>query len=151
VLSDNFVSQPKEYRRIKRLIRIREGKAQMGPNKDAGTNFVFEKCAEKKVKLTVRHLDRTMILIEGHPDAHRFLGELLLTFAHSKEHSVQFSPHGAGNRRFTKSSTLGIYLHKLPDDTPGTRALKGSLANKKDKRMSFSEIRKVAAKAARNQ
>jgi len=32
---------------------------------------------------------------------------------------------------------------------PGTRALKGALASKKGKGMSFSEIREAAAKAAR--
>ncbi len=32
---------------------------------------------------------------------------------------------------------------------PGTRSLKGALASKKGKRMSFGEIREAAAKAAR--
>jgi len=33
---------------------------------------------------------------------------------------------------------------------PGTRSLKGALASKKGKRMSFGEIREAAAKAARD-
>ena len=33
---------------------------------------------------------------------------------------------------------------------PGTRALKGALASKKGKKMSFGEIREAAAKAARD-
>ena len=78
------------------------------------TDDVFQTYARKKAKLTVQKLGRDTILIEGDRIGLEFLGELLLVYARSSEHGVQFSPKGAGMARFTKQSTLGFYLHKLP-------------------------------------
>jgi hypothetical protein len=86
----------------------------MSSPKKSSTNEIFERYAVKDVKLTVRKLDKTTTLIEGDSTALEFLGELLLACAHSNEHSIQLSPYGAGNARFTKQSTLGPYIHRLP-------------------------------------
>ena len=77
-------------------------------------NAVFEKYAKKRAKLSVQNLDKDTILIEGDRIALEFLGELLITYARSGEHAVQFSPKGAGLALFTKESTMGFYIHQLP-------------------------------------
>ena|SRR5712692_11263750 len=86
----------------------------MSPRKKPSTNDVFDTYARKKAKLTVQKLDRDTILLEGDRTALEFLGKLILTYARSDEHGVQFSPKCAGMARFTKESTLGFYLHRLP-------------------------------------
>jgi hypothetical protein len=87
-------------------------------------NDVFDFYDKKKAKLTVQKLDKDVMLIEGDQTALEFLGELILAYARSDEHGVQFWPKGSGNARFTKLSTLGFYLHKLP-------CTDGKLARKK--------------------
>jgi hypothetical protein len=82
--------------------------------KNTSTNDVFVLYAKKKARLTVQKLDKDTILLEGDRTALEFLGELLLAYARSGDHGVQFSPKGAGSARFTKQSTLGFYLHRLP-------------------------------------
>ena len=84
------------------------------PSKTQSTNGVFRKYAVKRTKVTVKKLDKEVILVEGNRTAFEFLGELFLAFARSNEHSVQIWPRGPGNARFTSQSTLGFYLHKLP-------------------------------------
>jgi hypothetical protein len=86
----------------------------MGNNRRISTNDVFKLYAKKGAKLTLRKLDRTMILIEGDRTALEFLGNLLFACARSKEHSVEFSPTGAGKNRFSRRSTLGVYIHRVP-------------------------------------
>jgi hypothetical protein len=86
----------------------------MGTKTLPSVNSVFAAYAKKKAKLAVQKLDRDTVLIEGDRTALEFLGELLITYARSGEHAVQFSPKGAGQARFTKKSTLGFYLHRLP-------------------------------------
>ena len=89
----------------------------MHTNGKASTSHVFELYARKDPKLTLRKLDKTTVLVEGDSTALEFLGELLLACARSDEHSIQMSPNGAGKNRFTKESTLGIYVHKVPCTT----------------------------------
>jgi hypothetical protein len=86
----------------------------MSTNGKASTSHVFELYAKKDAKLTLRKLDKTTILVEGDSTALEFLGELLLACARSDEHSIQMSPNGAGKNRFTKESTLGFYVHRVP-------------------------------------
>lgn len=86
----------------------------MSTNGKGSTNHVFELYARKDPKLTLRKLDKTTMLIEGDSTALEFLGGLLLALARSDEHSIQLSPNGAGKNRFTKESTLGFYVHKVP-------------------------------------
>src|SRR5450631_783062 len=55
------------------------------------------------------------ILIEGSATALEFLGKLLQAqAAFPKDCGFQISPVGAGNALFSQSSTLGIYIHRLP-------------------------------------
>ncbi len=89
----------------------------MGTNRKISTNHVFESYASQDPKLTLRKLDKTTILLEGDSTVLEFLGELLLACARSDEHSIQMSPNGTGKNRFTKESTLGMYIHKLPCTT----------------------------------
>ncbi len=86
----------------------------MTVKRKTSTNQVFELFATKDAKITVRMLDKLTILVEGDSTAIEFLGKLLLAHAKSDEHSVQLSPHGAGRNRFSKESTLGFYVHKVP-------------------------------------
>ena len=70
----------------------------------------------KRPKLTIQKLDKNTILIEGSAKALEFLGEFVL--AHSRADAVDcgngLDPKGAGKAWFTKESTLGFYLHRLP-------------------------------------
>jgi len=85
------------------------------PSRTRSTNGVFEKYARKRTKVTVKKLDKNLVLVEGNRTAFEFLGELFLAFARSKnEHMVQIWPKGPGNARFTSQSKLGFYLPMLP-------------------------------------
>ena len=86
----------------------------MGTSKRISTDDVFRVYEKKGAKVTVRKLDRATVLLEGDRTALEFLGNLLVACARSDEHSVQLSPRGAGKNRFSKESTLGLYVHKLP-------------------------------------
>ena len=88
--------------------------------KELTTDGVVRRYSRKKrpPKLTMSKLDRDTILVEGDAAALEFLGQFIL--AHSRaanddcHHSLH--PKEAGNAWFTKKSTLGFYLHKLPCD-----------------------------------
>jgi hypothetical protein len=72
----------------------------------------------KPPKLTMAKLDRDTILIEGDAAALRFLGQFILAHSRAEKGDCHngLHPKGAGNAWFTKESTLGFYLHKLPCD-----------------------------------
>jgi len=76
--------------------------------------IALDKLAKKNPKITLRHLDRKTILIEGNSTSFAFLGNLLLAHAEASDCGDQFSPDGAGSKLFSKESTLGVYLHRLP-------------------------------------
>jgi hypothetical protein len=80
--------------------------------------------ARKNVRLTVRLLNDEDVLIEGDPDALEFLGSLLLAHAREKTCGRNIGPHAAGNAFFTKDSTMGIYIHRVPCEHT-QRRLKG--------------------------
>jgi hypothetical protein len=71
---------------------------------------------KKPPKLTMTKLDRDTILIEGNADALEFLGQFILAHSRSDKDDCHngLHPRGAGSAWFTKESTLGFYLHKLP-------------------------------------
>lgn len=75
---------------------------------------MVERLAKRDPKLTVRKLDRETVLVEGDSNALKFLGYLLLAHAEAPDCGDQFSPGGAGSTLFTKDSTLGFYLHRVP-------------------------------------
>ena len=56
-----------------------------------------------------------MMLIEEEADALEFLGEVLIAQAkYKKDCSFSIGPRTSGNVFFTKNSTHGIYIHRLP-------------------------------------
>jgi hypothetical protein len=72
---------------------------------------------KKPPKLTMTKLNRDTILIEGDAPALEFLGQFIL--AHSQADKfpsckISLHPKSAGSIWFTRDSTLGFYLHKLP-------------------------------------
>lgn len=100
----------------------------MASPKELTTNGVVDLYSRRKKppKLSVMKLDRETILIEGDPAALEFLGRYIL--AHSRgdmnDCGNGLNPRGAGSVWFTKDSTLGFYLHRLP-------CPKGLVAHKK--------------------
>ena len=70
---------------------------------------------EKKVSLTVKHMDENYILIEGDTDSLEFLGKLIIAQANFDEDcGFQIAPRGAGDAHFSKKAELGVYIHRLP-------------------------------------
>jgi hypothetical protein len=86
--------------------------------KELTTNGVVRQYSRKRKppKLTMARLDRDTILIEGDAAAIEFLGQFILAHSRSDKDDCHsgLHPKGAGNAWFTKGSTLGFYLHKLP-------------------------------------
>jgi hypothetical protein len=71
----------------------------------------------KPPKLTMTKLNRDTILIEGDVQALEFLGQFILAHSRAGKYpSCHITLHSkcAGSAWFTKQSTLGFYLHKLP-------------------------------------
>ena len=69
-------------------------------------------------KLTRTRLDRDTVLIEGDATALEFLGQFILAHFRADKDDCHngLHPKGAGNTWFTRESTLGFYLHRLPCD-----------------------------------
>jgi hypothetical protein len=85
-----------------------------GPTTDGVVRLYSRK--RKPPKLTMAKLDRDTILIEGDAAALEFLGHFILAHSRAEEGDCHngLHPKGAGNAWFSKESTLGFYLHKLP-------------------------------------
>lgn len=92
----------------------------MAKSKGPPTDAVVRLHSQKKrgPKLTMAKLDRDTILIEGDAAALGFLGQFILAHSRAEKGDCHngLHPKGAGNAWFTKESTLGFYLHKLPCD-----------------------------------
>jgi hypothetical protein len=90
----------------------------MRRSKELTTNGVVNFHARKKTppKLTVTKLDGDTGLVEGNAAALEFLGQFILAHSRADKDDCNngLHPRGAGNAWFTKESTLGFYLHKLP-------------------------------------
>ena len=69
-----------------------------------------------RLKLTIKKLDRSTVLIEGSAKALEFLGRFMVARSQADpgDCTIGLSPSGAGNAWFTKESTLGFYLHRFP-------------------------------------
>lgn len=69
-----------------------------------------------KNKLTIRKVGKGTVLIEGSAVALEFLGRYLIAHSQTDEYDcgVELSPSGPGRGWFTKASTLGFYVHRLP-------------------------------------
>jgi hypothetical protein len=77
-------------------------------------NIILSKLEKKRPRITLRRLDRKTVLIEGNSTSLKYLGYLLLAHAEASDCGDQYSPDGPGSRWFSKDSTLGFYLHRLP-------------------------------------
>jgi hypothetical protein len=76
---------------------------------------VCEDYADRKVKITARAIEDDLVLLEGDREALEFLGNLLLAQANDgRRCHTSIEPNGAGSAFFTDTSTLGIYIHRLP-------------------------------------
>jgi hypothetical protein len=95
--------------------------------KYAGENRVP---TNKKVTVQILKADKgemeDMVLIEGEATALEFLGKILIAQSqYKRDCSFFFGPHTAGNAFFTKISTHGIYIHRLPClEKPGLKLAK---------------------------
>lgn len=83
---------------------------------------VCEQYSSKNVGLTLRMIEdedgepSTTVLIEGSALALRMLAELIVAVANESENEgFSISPFGAGSDHFSKSSKLGVYIHRLAD------------------------------------
>jgi hypothetical protein len=85
----------------------------------ATTNSICRAYADKGVRITVKPVPKApeLILFEGDALAFEFLGKLFLAHSqHMDGCGLQMGPKYAGRSFFSKKTTLGIYLHRLPCD-----------------------------------
>ncbi len=86
-----------------------------------------EKKGMKKIAIQVfKDEEADMVLIEGEAEALEFLGNVLLAQARfEKDCSFFIGPNTAGYGFFTKNSTHGLYIHRLPClEKPGLKLAK---------------------------
>ncbi len=92
----------------------------MSESKELTTNGVVRRYfrKRKRPKLTIAKLDQDTVLIEGDAAVLEFLGQFILAHSRADKNDCHngLHPREAGNAWFTKESTLGLYLHKLPCD-----------------------------------
>jgi hypothetical protein len=90
----------------------------MAKSKAPTTDGVVRQYSRKRKppKLTMTKVDRDTMLIEGDSTALEFLGQFILARSRAEKGGCHndLHPKGAGSAWFTKESTLGFYLHKLP-------------------------------------
>lgn len=85
---------------------------------------VLEQHSSSESKLTARlftseddDFPLQYVLLEGTPDALRFLAEFILAHVNSEVGcSWNLHPQGAGSAHFGGAATVGVFLHKLPCD-----------------------------------
>lgn len=85
---------------------------------------VLEKHSSSESKLTAKlfmsedeQFPLQYVLLEGTPDALRFLADFILAHIESDVGcNWDLHPQGAGSIHFSTRSNVGIYLHKLPCD-----------------------------------
>lgn len=84
------------------------------------TDEICEQYSNQNVGLTLRMIEDedgdppTTVLIEGSASALRMLAELLIAVAdETQNEGFAISPFGAGRAHFSKSSQLGVYIHRL--------------------------------------
>ena len=111
--------------RTKGISRTGFGIAQLGktgdPKKSSDSESPDAVCAEmarKKSKFSARiiHAEEAdnvpLVLIEADREALILLGRLFIAQAHAQDEGVQIAPKSAGSRLFTRSSTVGLYIHR---------------------------------------
>jgi hypothetical protein len=81
----------------------------------------------KKVTFQVANWDgKDYVLIEGEAESLEFIGRVLIAQARSKKGcAFSIGPRTAGYKFFTKNSTHGLYIHRLPCmEEPGRKMAK---------------------------
>lgn len=124
----------------------------MGREDEISTNDVFDEFSKRGARITVKELDSGTVLVEGDKIGLEFLASVILACAKGKDHSVQFSPTGAGARRFTKESTLGFYIHRTPCDTgdaPSRGRVSGTISLRATKRRPAVHAQRLVGQAGR--
>ncbi len=91
----------------------------MATLKELTTNDVVRLYSRRRKppKLTMTKLNRDTILVKGDAPALEFLGNFILAHSRAGKYPcchTSLHPKCAGSAWFTKESTLGFYLHKLP-------------------------------------
>jgi len=82
---------------------------------NSSPDSVCESFADLAETITIRALEEGEVLVEGSAAALEFLGNLLLAQArYRNDCGFHISPAGAGSALFSPSSTLGIYIHRVP-------------------------------------
>jgi hypothetical protein len=78
---------------------------------------ICQEYSDKKARITVKKLDDETILIEGNQEELELLGNLIIAQAQFKEDcGFHLHPNGAGSALFSKKSSIGLYIHRLPCD-----------------------------------
>ncbi|MEO6196260.1 MAG: hypothetical protein ABIS20_24835 [Thermoanaerobaculia bacterium] len=73
--------------------------------------------SDRDVQLSIRVLEGDVVLLEGDKRSLEFLAELIKEqAAFEKDDGFSIEPNGAGSKFFTKSSRLGIYIHRVDED-----------------------------------
>jgi len=76
---------------------------------------VCVRAANRGIRIRCQRMDSKTILIEGTEEGLKFLGKLLIAQAEDqvscKNH---LSPYGQGNALFTRTSDIGLYVHRIP-------------------------------------
>ena len=71
--------------------------------------------ADKGVRIRTGRIPGGLVLFEGDAEALEFVGKLFLAQARDQNSCADhLSPRGAGSALFTKNSSVGIYIHRLP-------------------------------------
>lgn len=68
---------------------------------------------KRRPSISVRKLNKRMVLIEGNSTGLKFLGTVLLALSEAHHCGEEWSPDGPGSKLFSGDSKLGIYLHRL--------------------------------------
>lgn len=79
------------------------------------TDRVCVRAANRGVRIRCQTLDSETILIEASEEGLKFLGKLLIAQSQDqvscKKH---IAPNGAGKALFTRTSDIGLYIHRVP-------------------------------------
>ena len=74
---------------------------------------ICEQYAGRGVSLKISLLG-DLVLVEGDAVSLDFLGRVLIAQAGTTDDGFQLSPKGPGRKHFSRRSSLGIYIHRVP-------------------------------------
>lgn len=86
------------------------------------TSEILDRYENSGVRLHMKVIvnnDQSFVLIEGDSVSLKFVGELLVAQAeHADFCNLHLHPDGTGLTWFAEGSSIGLYAHLLPCDTP---------------------------------